>query len=235
MRLGSAMLAHSLVDPILADRAMPLQNRVTPEGDIVAVAARGTMMGNRGGAMHDAERRLLARRWVSKQWICCRLDFNDRHRQVMAPNRYTELFFLDEATALAAGHRPCFECRRQDFLRFAEIWVRVHGKKGRATAGEMDGVLHAERIDSAGRKKTWTAPLASLPVGAFVRLEGRPHLVMRTSLAAWTAQRFEPPIARPADLVVDTLTPRAIVAVLQAGYAPTLHPSAEPADRQATG
>ena len=98
----------------MADPAMPLQNRVTPTGEIIATTARGTMMGNRGGAFHTAAQTLTHRRWKTKAWICCVIEFKGRHRVVMSPNRYTELFFLDEATALAAGHRPCFECRRAD-------------------------------------------------------------------------------------------------------------------------
>ena len=98
---------------------MPLQNRVTPEGEIIATPHRGLMMGNRGGCFHLPDRTLGARRWATRQWIACVLEFKGRHRAaMMQPNRYTELFFLDEATALAAGHRPCFECRRRDAERF---------------------------------------------------------------------------------------------------------------------
>ena len=206
---------------------MPLQNRVTPEGLIVADAARGLMMGNRGGALHDDAKALRRRRWVSRQWICCRLDFNGRHRQVMAPNRYTELFFLDEATALAAGHRPCFECRRQDFLWFASLWAQVDGRDGRATAPEMDKVLHRERVDEAGLKVTWRAPWAELPSGAFVRHQGHCRLVLGSRLAVWTPAGYAEPCDRPGDGEAEVLTPRTIVTVLAAGFCPALHPSAE--------
>ena len=114
---------------------MPLQNRVTPEGEIIATPARGLMMGNRGGRLHRPDKTLTARRWTSRAWIACRLEFNNRHRRVMSPNSYTELFFLDEATALAAGHRPCFECRRQDFMAFAQIWAGVDDGSERARVG----------------------------------------------------------------------------------------------------
>ena len=213
---------------------MPLQNRVTPEGDIVAVAARGTMMGNRGGALHDAERRLGRRRWVSKQWICCRLAFNDRHRQVMAPNRYTELFFLDEATALAAGHRPCFECRRSDFMRFAELWGKLHGRSGRASVAEMDGVLHAERVDAAGGKRTWRERLDALPVGTFAHIDDQPVLVAPTGMRAWSMAGYGAASPLPGDRIVEVLTPRTAVAVMEAGYSPMLHASAKggPVPRQ---
>src|SRR6476646_8354138 len=128
---------------------MPLQNRVTPFGELIASPARGTLLGNRGGRIHDDERKLTARRWTSKQWICCQLDFNNRHRKVWGDG-YTELFFLDEVTALAAGHRPCFECRRADAKAFAEKWAEAWGG-GIPYAPEMDEVLHAERL--TGREK----------------------------------------------------------------------------------
>lgn len=212
----------------MADPAMPLQNRVTPEGDIIAVAARGLMMGNRGGPLHGADQTLRRRRWVSKQWICCRLGFNGRRRQVMAPNRYTELFFLDEATALAAGHRPCFECRRQDFLWFASLWGTVMGKPGRATVGEMDAVLHAERVTSSGAKVIYRAAINGLPSGTFVRLESVPHLVLSSWLLPWSPEGYGEPMRRPESGDVDVLTPRSTVAVLSAGYCPTvLHETAE--------
>jgi hypothetical protein len=205
---------------------MPLQNRVTPEGEIVAVAARGTMMGNRGGALHDADRQLGRRRWVSRQWICCRLAFNGRQRQVMAPGRYTELFFLDEATALAAGHRPCFECRRADAELFARLWAEVSGRGGRATAGDMDRVLHAERVGAGGAKVTYRASLASLPDGAFVRHRGRPWLVRGPRLHAWSPAGYDAAMDRPAVSEVEVLTPRTIVAVQAAGYRPATHDTA---------
>lgn len=184
-------------------------------------------MGNRGGPLHGDAKELRRRRWVSKQWICCQLDFNGRHREVMAPNRYTELFFLDEATALAAGHRPCFECRRQDFLWFATLWARVARRDGRATAPEMDDVLQAERVDADGAKVTYAAPFPELPSGAFVRHAERPHLVLGDRLAAWTPSGYVEPCDRPDRGEAEVLTPRTIVAVLAAGYCPTLHPTAD--------
>ena len=104
---------------------MPLQNRVTPFGELVAVPARGTLFGNRGGRFHTDAKTLSARRWASRQWICCMLDFKGRQRDVWG-RFYTELFFLDEPTVLAAGHRPCFECRRKDAEKFAEQWRAAH-------------------------------------------------------------------------------------------------------------
>ncbi len=206
---------------------MPLQNRVTPEGEIIACAARGLMMGNRGGAFHAADKTLGRRRWASKQWICCRLEFNGRKRAVMSPNRYTELFFLDEATALAAGHRPCFECRRQDALWFAKLWARGGTANGRATAGDMDDVLHGERVDTAGAKVIWRADIASLPSGTFVRHGGHPHLVLANWLLEWSPEGYRTTTTRPESGEFDVLTPKSIVAVLSAGYCPSLHPSTE--------
>ncbi|MDX2158291.1 MAG: hypothetical protein SFW09_17465 [Hyphomicrobiaceae bacterium] len=205
---------------------MPLQNRVTPEGEIISTAARGMMMGNRGGALHDAHRRLGRRRWINRQWICCRLDFKGRRRQLMAPGRYTELFFLDEATALAAGHRPCFECRRQDALRFATLWATIHGSEGRATAGEMDVALQAERVTAAGTKVTHTAAWVDLPTAAFVRREGTAMLILDEHLVAWSSGGYAARTKKPRHGKAEVLTPQSIVAVIAAGYRPALHPSA---------
>ena len=204
---------------------MPLQNRVTPEGEIIATQARGSMMGNRGGAFHTEAKTLRRRRWASKQWICCQLEFKGRHREVMTPNRYTELFFLDEATALAAGHRPCFECRREDSLWFATLWARGQGLEKRATAGAMDDVLQAERIDDGGTKRVWQADARSLPSGTFVRAGGTPHLVLAGWLLAWAPGGYQATRPRPETGMLEVLTPQSIVAVLAAGYCPGLHSS----------
>src|SRR3954471_24088401 len=126
---------------------MPLQNRVSPFGELFADRARGLFMGNRGGRFHAADRTLSSQRWKSRMWICCRLEFNNRHRGVWGDS-YTELFFLDEVTALAAGHRPCFECRRKDAERFANLF----GNGKRASAGEMDKALHAERLEGKAKR-----------------------------------------------------------------------------------
>ena len=221
-------------------RSAPLRNRVTPEGEIVATAHRGLLMGNRGGAFHLPDQTLGPRRWSTKQWIACVLEFKGRHRQVMQPKRYTELFFLDEATALAAGHRPCFECRRADAERFAELWAQSQGRPpgrpqsgfGRERAPAMDEALHAERLDRRGGKRTFRARRADLPSGTFVRYglagEGsRPCLIVGNQLMAWHPAGYTSLIT-PAMTgeIVDVLTPLSIVAVLSAGYRPMLHPSA---------
>jgi hypothetical protein len=214
----------------MAEAAMPLQNRVAPDGSIVAVAARGTLMGNRGGAMHGPDRTLGARRWATRQWICCRLEFNGRHRALMQPGRYTELFFLDEATALAAGHRPCGECRRQDFLWFARLWSQTKGLGGRAMAEDMDAVLHDERLTPERTKRTYYAPLEALPGGTFVRWQGTPHLVLAGWLLPWHFAGYGTPMERPAATTVEVLTPPSVVAVLSAGFCPSLHPTVHAVD-----
>ena len=212
---------------------MPLQNRVTPEGEIIATAARGTMMGNRGGRLHRADRTLGARRWASRKWICCRLDFKGRRRAVMAQGLYTELFFLDEATALAAGHRPCFECRRAEAEHFARLWRLAHpgrsaGPGDRAGAASMDRALHAERLAAGGAKRVWRARLGDLPDGAIVRdaLGGGPRLVCEGRLLLWTAQGYRDPVRLEASGHAEVLTPPGIIAVLKSGYAAFLHETA---------
>ncbi len=210
---------------------MPLQNRVAPTGEIVADTARGTMMGNRGGALHGPGKSLRGRHWISRQWICCRLEFNGRRRVVMAPGRYTELFFLDEATALAAGHRPCFECRRVDALRFSESWARAHADTARTEgirAAGIDLVLHAQRLDDHGCKRLHVCDYAALPAGAFVldTVTGRPHLVLAGCLLPWSFTGYGPPISRPSRGLATTLTPPGIIGALKFGYEPILHESA---------
>jgi len=211
---------------------MPLQNRVTPEGEIIATPHRGLLMGNRGGAFHLPDRSLGARRWATRQWIACVLEFRGRHREVMQPNSYTELFFLDEATALASGHRPCFECRRADAERFAELWAKAHGRARRERAPAMDEVLHGERVDRERRKVTFRARRADLPNGAFIRYAqdsdgARAYLVVGSNLLAWQPSGYIS-LVIPAEIgeEVEVLTPASIVAVLAAGYRPILHPSA---------
>ena len=210
---------------------MSLQNRVTPEGEIIATPHRGLMMGNRGGCFHLPDRTLGARRWASRQWIACVLEFKGRHREaMMQPNRYTELFFLDEATALAAGHRPCFECRRRDAERFAALWAQTRQWPAPARAPEMDPDLHAERVGAQGRKVTYRAELAGLPDGSFVRLDAAvgatANLVEGECLFPWSPAGYRAAEQRPKRRDVEVLTPRSIVAVLSAGYRPMLHPSA---------
>ena len=200
---------------------MPLPNRVDPFGDLFATPTRGTLFGNRGGKFHRDDKTLGSRRWASRQWICCVLKFKGRQRNVWG-SYYTELFFLDEVTAFAAGHRPCFECRRQDAERFA---VLFSGKKQRASADAMDSVLHAERLDGKA-KRTYRRSLDSLPDGAMVALDGEVFAVRDKHLLPWTPSGYSASKPRPRNLEVDVLTPPSILSVLGRGYAPLWHPSA---------
>jgi hypothetical protein len=204
---------------------MPLQNRVDPFGELNAVPARGLLFGNRGGRIHRDDRTLTRRRWTSRAWICCRLAFKDRHRAVWGKS-YTELFFLDEPTALAAGHRPCFECRRADALAFAAAWARGHDLRASPRAGEMDAVLHAQRLDRR-TKRRHRAAIDRLPDGAMIALENdQPFAVRGDAVLPWSAAGYGPPRPRPRRIEVDLLTPPAIVAVFAAGYRTHWHPSA---------
>lgn len=205
---------------------MALQNRVTPTGEIVAVPERGLFMGNRG-VLHDERQRLGRRRWALKAWLICRLEFKGRRRTVMAPRRYTELFFLDEAAALAAGHRPCYECRRLDFRAWQVAWRNAHGLDAPPRAPEMDACLHEERLAPARRQRVWSSDIAGLPTGTFVMWEGTPHLVQARGLRPWSWQGYGSLLVRPSGPVT-VLTPPSSVAVLRAGYRPALHPSAGP-------
>ena len=212
---------------------MPLQNRVTPEGEIVAVPERGTMYGNRGGCFHRPNQTLLKRRYGNKQWICCVLAFKGRRRRLMQPGLFTELFFVDEATALAAGHRPCFECRRADAVRFAEVWAKVAGLEGRAAAPDMDERLQGERIDRRGAKVTFAARLGALPDGVFVRHETRAALVWGGRLLPWSFAGYRAPVPIAARAVADVLTPNVTVDILAAGYRPLVHETAQSSDATA--
>jgi hypothetical protein len=203
---------------------MPLQNRVTPFGEIVAVPERGMFIGNRG-IIHDPETRtLLKRRWTLKAWLVCRCDWKGRRREVMARRSWTELFFLDEATALAAGHRPCFFCRRAAALDFRSAWAAGRGEQAQR-APAMDAVLHGERL--AGREKR-VHPLGvrpeQLPDGAMVAVAGEAVLIAGGRAFAWSpgGYRVWAGALRPDGL----LTPPSTVAALAAGYRPVLHPSA---------
>jgi len=206
---------------------MPYQNRVTPLSQLIATPARGTLMGNRG-CLHNA-RGEIVRDFVGKRWIACLLEFRGRKRALMTLGHYTELFFLDEVTALAAGHSPCAECRRADYNLFRQAWVDA-GLPSRSSlpgADEMDAHLHAERLDAAGAKATHPALLADLPAGVFVVLEGndRPLLFHDGLLWPWTPGCYSTPVSLTPDTPLRLLTPPSIVAVVAAGYVPTVHPS----------
>jgi hypothetical protein len=206
---------------------MPLQNRVTPLGELVADPARGLVYGNRG-CLHD-ERGVIRRDWQVKRWIACRLEFKERKRPaLLQPGKYTELFFLDEATAFAAGHRPCALCRREDYNDFSAIWSELH--PGQHGADAMDAQLHTERVDPRARGQLrHRAALDDLPDGAFVLQGEEPWLVLGSTLRRWTPGGYDRMDLRPSGQRALVVTPPSLVAVLRAGWEPVvpfLHPSA---------
>jgi hypothetical protein len=203
---------------------MPLQNRVTPFGELIATPARGLMFGNRGGRFHRDDRTLGRRRWASRQWICCVLSFKGRRHNVWGPSSYTDLFFLDEVTALAAGHRPCFECRRADAMAFAATWAQANGG-ATPHAPEMDVVLQNERLNGRA-KRMHEMQLDDLPDGAFVTKDGAAYAVRGAHLLRWSENGYTGTLARPRGMAT-VLTPPSIVAVLSAGYRQRWHPSAD--------
>jgi hypothetical protein len=209
---------------------MPRQNRVTPFGKIIATPERGTFIGNRG-LLHDDEGR-IKRAWQVKRWLVCVLEFRGRKRKVMTPDRWTELFFLDEATALAAGHRPCAECRRKRFLDFCHAWKLAYAANdglARPKASEMDNRLHAERVAADRSKGFFSEALDQLPDGVFVAVDDCPdqaYLVWGDSLLAWSPGGYQARRPREQFTEVAVLTPKSTVKVIRAGYVPDVHPSA---------
>jgi hypothetical protein len=205
----------------------PLRNRVTPLGDLVADPARGLVYGNRG-CLHDADG-AIRRRFAVRRWLACRLQFRGWQRgPLLQPGRFTELFFLDEATALAAGHRACALCRRADYDRLRAIWAELH--PGPCGADAIDARLHLERVDpSTGGQLRREAPLDSLPDGAFVLRDGRPWLVLGGELLLWTPAGYTVRERRPRRQEACVITPPSLVELLRAGWeplVPLLHPSA---------
>ncbi|HXV96017.1 MAG TPA: hypothetical protein VD695_05675 [Gaiellaceae bacterium] len=206
---------------------MPLQNRVTPLGELVADPARGLVYGHRG-CLHDAAGR-IRRRYAGRRWIACRLEFRGwRRERLLQPGRFTELFFLDEATAFAAGHRPCALCRREDYVRFGAVWSELH--PGESGADAIDARLHAERVDPGTRgHRLHEARLRDLPDGAFVLEDGAPRLVRGEGLLAWTPAGYTTRSPRRPGGRVTLVTPPSLVAVLHRGWdgaVPLLHASA---------
>lgn len=210
-----------------------LQNRVDPFGEVHTDPRRGTMFGNRGGCFHTVEQTLHPiRRWAGKRWITCLLEFKGRRRELMQPGRYTELFFLDEATAFAAGHRPCLECRRPDARRFIEAWSKAHLPPGQRlrTVEHIDEIAHRERVDTAsGRQRVSRAQLSTLPDGVLLTLDeapSRPLLLWRAHLHSWSFGGYGDPVRPPHDQSVTLLTPPSFAISFAAGYEPTVHESA---------
>ena len=208
-----------------------LQNRVDPSGNIIKTSARGAWMGNRG-LLHD-EHQNLRRPFRLKAWITCLLEFKERKRPVMAPGQYTELFFLDEATALSAGHRPCFECRRADAVRWKKAWLKGNPEYNfteRTPIRDIDEILHRERMDAAGGKVIYEEALATLPNGIFILHEEKPYLLFNKMLYPWSPSGYGKGLAlaafpaSPATPNVKVLTPRSIVNTISAGYTPQTPP-----------
>jgi hypothetical protein len=206
---------------------VPLQNRVTPLGELIADPARGLVYGNRG-CLHDDSGR-IRRSYNGKRWIACRLEFRGWHRgPLLRPGKFTELFFLDEATAFAAGHRPCALCRREDYVGFTEVWSELH--PAGAGADAIDAQLHAERVDPATRgHRLHEAPFAELPDGAFVLEGGAPFLVLDAQLFEWTPAGYGERRPRPTRGEALVITPPSLLEVWRRtpeGAVPRLHPSA---------
>jgi hypothetical protein len=195
---------------------VPLPNRVTPHGEIVAVVGRGLFMGNRG-ILHDGQRRIV-RRAQGRRWITCLTSFRGRRRSVMRPGSYTELFFLDEAVALAAGHRPCAECRHADYQRFRVAWARCFSDRG-MSADAIDRRLHTDRLSGPRVRRTYVDHARHLPDGTYVEVDGRAWLLWDGSMLAWSPTGYVDERPRSeADVIV--LTPRCTVDVIGAGYRP---------------
>jgi hypothetical protein len=214
---------------------MPRQNRVTPLGEVIATPERGLVYANRG-CIHDAHGAVRERRNPTKRWIACRLEWGGRRRQpLMAPGKFTELFFLDEATALAAGHRPCGECRHADYEHLKTVWAELHPDQHGADA--IDEQLDWERRNAQTKQRRFhAAPLDELPDGAFVMLDGEPHLVLGRQLLRWSPAGYTAPTPRPAGdrggargRAATVITPPSLVALLRTDRAPLvplLHPTA---------
>ncbi len=205
---------------------MPLQNRVTPFGDLVAVPERGSMLGNRG-VLHDPQRRIV-RYSQGRRWLVCRLEFCGRRRTIMRPGSYTELFFLDEATALAAGHRPCAECRYREYQHFRRCWATVHDDLSGTlpSAGQIDARLHRDRLAAPKSRKTYCDDIAALADGVFILREGEAWLLWQSALLRWTPGGYDRRRARPTHGHVTVLTPRATARTIAAGYRPGVYLSA---------
>jgi hypothetical protein len=210
---------------VVEDGTVPLQNRVMPTGEIVADGGRGLMMGNRG-CLHGQGRQLGASRWRSQRWICCVLDWKGVRRDPMPPGRWTALFFLDEATALAAGHRPCAYCRHQDYTDFTRAWCAARQLPRPPRAGEMDAVLHRERTGRLQQEVTYLAPAGELPDGVMVWVGGGAALLLGGRLLPWSFRGYGAPAEPGPPGAMEVLTPPSTAAAIAAGYRPLVHPTA---------
>ena len=201
---------------------MPLQNRVLPTSEITAIPARGTLTGNRG-IIHLDDKTLGTSRWSHHAWICCTLDWQGRKRPVMTGRNWTELFFLDEATAFAAGHRPCGYCRRAAYAAFVAAWTKTTGTRPSAKA--MDKILHPARVTRDRRQVRYHAVLKDLPDGAMILHNNAPALLDQGHIHPYTPDGYSAPIVANPETPVIVLTPKPTISVLHAGYKPQIHPS----------
>jgi hypothetical protein len=199
------------------------RNRVTPDGELIAVRDRGLFLGFRGPLLNSSGQ--LARYSSGIAWAICALEFKGRRRVQWRPGRLTELYFLDEATGLAAGHRPCGECRYRDYQAFKRAWARAAGV-GIPNVKEIDTRMHADRLAAPGVRRTYQATLSGLPDGAMADIDGDPWLVRGGQLLKWTPAGYSESSTPDPATVVTVITPRTTVAVLAAGYQPVMHPTA---------
>jgi hypothetical protein len=200
-----------------------LQNRVDPKGNIIITKARGAWLGNRG-QLHNSGKTIL-RPFKHKAWIICLLQFKGRHREVMSPGLWTELFFLDEATAFSAGHRPCFECRREDANRFKAAWLKGNPEYGfspNVRIGMIDDILQAERIGTVNTKVTFEADINDLPDGVFVGVAGEAFLVAGGLIYKWSPGGYGDGLSFPTETQVRVFTPRSVVNAFRNGYRPQI-------------
>ncbi|RAJ80399.1 hypothetical protein CLV59_105508 [Chitinophaga dinghuensis] len=204
-----------------------LQNRVSPNGSIIKTKARGAWLGNRGVIHIGTE---IVRAFKIKAWITCMLSFRGRHREIMQPNRWTELFFLDEATAFSAGHRPCFQCRYKDYIRFKEYWLKGNPQYGfdmKTSVKAIDDIIHMERIDMSGKKVTYTDQIGKLPDGVIIIEEEECYLLSYGRLYHWTPYGYDSNEEAVPGRTVEVLTPRSVVNTFMAGYKPQIDKSAD--------
>ncbi len=207
---------------------MPLQNRIDPWGQLNAVSAKGALLGNRG-ILHNEHKQVVTQ-WKGKAWITCQIKFKERQSRPFAPDSYSQLFFVDEATAFSAGHRPCAECRRDRFNEFKAAWIKANRELIQGenpTIADIDKVIHAERVTEGRRKRTFTAQLGGLPAGTMIEVNGTPLLVWRGKLLPWSFEGYGKSLTSlPSSTSVQVLTPASVVRVFASGFTPQVHLSA---------
>jgi hypothetical protein len=200
-----------------------LQNRVDPFGSMIKTPERGKWLGNRG-VIHNPDKQIV-RAYKVKAWIICELEFRGRRREVMTPNRWTELFFFDEATAFSAGHRPCFQCRYKAHILFKELWLKGNPQYGftmKTPVAAIDNIIHKERITQEKKKQTYQANIKELPDGAFVVFNNAPYLVKAYKIHKWSPAGYDQPIDLPNTENITILTPQSILNAFRAGYLPQM-------------